>query len=238
MPIQMHPNALDLTGHRSGKLVAIEPVERQLGYIMWKCKCDCGGESIVRSSCLKREQIKSCGCEKKPPPHASGAENSNWKGGLCVRSTIKVECPECHKERAVRIDHFSRDGTTKYCLSCSARRISKSHSGENHWHWRGGISSERDIITGTPEYIQWRSSVLQRDGHHCSICGSNGNLVAHHLASFDENPDLRTDVNNGLTLCEDCHKLFHHEYGYGENTLTQMYNFCRRIEDAIDEMYI
>ena len=29
MPLQLHPNALDLIGFRSGKLVAIEPISKK-----------------------------------------------------------------------------------------------------------------------------------------------------------------------------------------------------------------
>ena len=37
----------------------------------------------------------------------------------------------------------------------------------------------------------------------CEFCQQE--LYAHHIKSFHEYPDLRFDVNNGVTLCRDCH---------------------------------
>lgn len=57
----------DITGLRSGKLTAIEYVGKDVhGYALWKCKCDCGNEAIVRGTAMRREEVKSCGCLHKP----------------------------------------------------------------------------------------------------------------------------------------------------------------------------
>ena len=56
----------NMTGLRFGKLVAIEPTEKRdcRGVVYWLCKCDCGKETIVNGSHLRRGLIKSCGCLK------------------------------------------------------------------------------------------------------------------------------------------------------------------------------
>lgn len=55
----------DLTGRVFGRLTVIE----YAGYIkkqaMWKCKCECGEEKIVRKTSLVSGKTKSCGCLKK-----------------------------------------------------------------------------------------------------------------------------------------------------------------------------
>lgn len=62
----------------------------------------------------------------------------------------------------------------------------------------------------TPEYIRWRSEIYERDNYTCQMCHKKGGkLNAHHLKPFSKYTELRTDVNNGITLCEDCHKLLH-----------------------------
>lgn len=56
--------ALDLTGKRFGRLVAIEPTgERDAkGRILWKCRCDCGTLIDVPASSLSSGYRRSCGC--------------------------------------------------------------------------------------------------------------------------------------------------------------------------------
>ena len=57
----------DLTGEKFGRLVAIEPLEQRSkkGYVLWKCKCDCGNDAVVESRYLLNGSTKSCGCYHK-----------------------------------------------------------------------------------------------------------------------------------------------------------------------------
>lgn len=59
-------------------------------------------------------------------------------------------------------------------------------------------------------YKEWREAVYQRDDYTCQKCGQRGGkLNAHHIKSYAKYPDLRLDINNGITLCVDCHKITH-----------------------------
>lgn len=63
-----------------------------------------------------------------------------------------------------------------------------------------------------PSYISWRTKVFERDKYTCAICGQvGGELNAHHIRPFAEYPDLRLDLDNGVTLCKACHKRVHKE---------------------------
>ena len=54
---------LNLTQHRFGKLVALEPIGKDKhNRILWRCKCDCGNEKIVAASALRSGNTASCGC--------------------------------------------------------------------------------------------------------------------------------------------------------------------------------
>ncbi|MDD3339659.1 MAG: hypothetical protein PHS82_12480 [Lachnospiraceae bacterium] len=50
-------------GYEVGHLTLVEPTSnRENGYIVWKCACDCGNSAYVSSKKLKRQTIISCGC--------------------------------------------------------------------------------------------------------------------------------------------------------------------------------
>ena len=64
-------------------------------------------------------------------------------------------------------------------------------------------------------YKKWREKVLKRDGYTCQLCGKTEDeaiLNVHHIKRYSENEELKTEVNNGITLCCDCHrKIFNKE---------------------------
>lgn len=58
---------IDISGRRFGRLVALERVGRTLApngtrQSMWKCRCDCGNETVVKYIALISGNTKSCGC--------------------------------------------------------------------------------------------------------------------------------------------------------------------------------
>lgn len=90
------------------------------------------------------------------------------------------------------------------------RKLSESHKGSKNYLWKGGISKESKIIRSGIEYRLWRESVFARDNWTCQNCKNRGNkLQAHHIKSFTIYPEFRFAINNGITLCINCHKLFH-----------------------------
>ena len=76
-----------------------------------------------------------------------------------------------------------------------------------HWYENNGIG-ETAKKRNNYKYRQWRKSVIDRD-KKCVICGSKDNLQAHHIQSFSEFPLLRFHIENGITMCERCHKSYH-----------------------------
>ena len=91
-------------------------------------------------------------------------------------------------------------------------KISLALSGEKSYRWKGGISSENTKIRTSREYRYWREAVFQRDNYTCTICSlhsGNGRAVilnADHIKPFSLYPNLRFQLENGRTLCIDCHK--------------------------------
>lgn len=72
-------------------------------------------------------------------------------------------------------------------------------------------NGENNFIRHSKEYSEWRKAVFKRDGYECQLCGKHGGkLNAHHKERFVDCPEKRLDIDNGITLCEDCHKQVHH----------------------------
>ena len=87
-------------------------------------------------------------------------------------------------------------------------KIAQSRLGEKHPRWKGGISSKQAKLRGRIEFKIWRNAVFVRDNWTCQECGNQGvRLVAHHIKSFAEYPELRLAIDNGKTLCYQCHRL-------------------------------
>ncbi|EHH01510.1 DUF6291 domain-containing protein [Paraprevotella clara] len=89
-------------------------------------------------------------------------------------------------------------------------KLKEPPSGENHWNWKGGITDDNHKQRESSEYKHWRKNVFRRDNYTCRHCGKyGGKLNAHHVKPFSTYPDLRFNVNNGVTLCRECHIQLH-----------------------------
>jgi hypothetical protein len=87
------------------------------------------------------------------------------------------------------------------------RNLSQALQGQSNWNWKGGISPENNRIRSSIEYKEWRRAVFQRDDYRCFDCGERGgNLEADHIYPFALYPRLRFQLENGRTLCVNCHK--------------------------------
>lgn len=89
-------------------------------------------------------------------------------------------------------------------------KVSKANSGSNHWNWKGGIDSENRIMRNSSKHKEWAKSVYEYDRWTCQYCGYKGKkIIAHHIKSWADFPDLRFETSNGITLCRSCHVKIH-----------------------------
>jgi len=58
-----------------------------------------------------------------------------------------------------------------------------------------------------PAYKDWRKRIYKRDKFKCQMprCKSKFRLQAHHIRKWSSASALRYDVDNGITLCRECH---------------------------------
>jgi 5-methylcytosine-specific restriction endonuclease McrA len=87
------------------------------------------------------------------------------------------------------------------------QKLKLAQLGPKHWRWRGGEKRYVGI-----DYKNWRKAIFERDNYTCQICGArNGNgksiqLNADHIKPWADYPELRFDIDNGRTLCIECHR--------------------------------
>ena len=109
------------------------------------------------------------------------------------------------------------------------KKLSKASIGNRNHFWKGGKLAEYPEYTRirkSVEYRLWREAVLSRDNWTCQKTGiKGGKIVAHHIHNFADYPELRTSIENGITLLVEEHREFHKIYGKNNNTKEQLEEF-------------
>lgn len=55
----------------------------------------------------------------------------------------------------------------------------------------------------------WARLIKARFNGTCAICGSNNKVQAHHIIPYSADENNRYNINNGILLCEECHRKAH-----------------------------
>ena len=164
---------------------------------------------IAKNKFSREKRICRCGCNKEFECkfnskqkfiHEHNSRMKGYNGGQFKKGHIPWT-----KDKTKENDRRIFESSIKSSKSHKGKRTGKDSN-----FWKGGITSLRGLIRSLEEYKDWRTKVFTRDKYICQQCGVSGNkkyLTAHHIKSFANYPKLRFDVNNGKTLCEDCHKL-------------------------------
>jgi hypothetical protein len=133
-----------------------------------------------------------------------GASIRKNRSGVCLSCKINeiVQRPEIKQKKSISArNQLLQQGGVPNAKVFTPERV----RGENNYNWKGGISPVMDAIRRTGELKRWKLAVFNRDQFTCVICKSTKPLEADHIKPFSLFPDLRTDINNGRTLCKPCH---------------------------------
>lgn len=173
--------------------------------------------SSKNNSSIQRWLI-SCGIEARQGSEAVKTQwiNNEERRAISSRTMKKTMTPKLRQKIAETL-------RTPECRArCRQSKIGEKNPmygviGENNSQWNPDRTHEQRIKERkTLQYSNWRKSVYEKDGYKCKICGDStgGNLVAHHLHSYSKEPTRRYKTTNGMTLCNNCHNLYHTTYGW------------------------
>lgn len=154
--------------------------------------------TLIKKGVIDPVIRKRCGC----------GNTKDEKAKTCISCFYKriervFDCLVCGKNVSV--------ANNKTCSKeCSKKHKIKLSLGANNPNWKGGIKTENQRQRNHLTYKEWRFSVYKRDNYTCQDCGkTNCYLHAHHIKGFSKHPELRTNINNGKTLCVPCHAKYH-----------------------------
>lgn len=101
--------------------------------------------------------------------------------------------------------------------------------GENSNFYIHGNYKDRCDEWCTSEAKNFKRIIFSKS-RSCKCCGEEmRRMQIHHLYSRNTHPELIFNVDNVVVLCECCHKRFHDEYGYGNNTKEQFEQFLKEL---------
>ena len=215
----------DMTGRRFKRLLVVSRAENdRRGGSRWNCVCDCGKTCIAGGTDLRLNRQVSCGCWKASPESKSW-KTTNLLGKTFGRLTVinrellpsknrpywLCEC-SCGKTKLVSSDCLLKGKT----VSCGCKKVEecKLRSGPQNNFWNPSLTDEDRVGSRDSAVIhKFRKTVLERDGRVCCICLSEDKPVhVHHITPWKDNKALRSDPNNGIVMCVECHKEYHKAY--------------------------
>jgi hypothetical protein len=120
---------------------------------------------------------------------------------------------DCGNNKIIKGTHLTRIKKGIKSCGCLPKEVGMKNIkfGKDNYFWKGGITkSYSDRLQKSHEIQRWRKKIFKRDKYTCQYCHQIGKeLNAHHIKSWMLYPDLRFDLDNGITLCKSCHIYVH-----------------------------
>ena len=126
----------------------------------------------------------------------------------CLTCNLEFNIPKSqeNKRKFCSYECYWKDKTGKESHLKGVKMPNRS--GENHFAWikdRTKLAKRQE--RNDMAYKEWRKNVWLRDNFTCKIANPNckGHIEAHHILSWRDFPELRYEINNGITLCHAHH---------------------------------
>ena len=111
---------LNLTGQRYGKLLVLGPAENIGNRTAWRCRCDCGQETVVLTKRLRDGHTASCGC-------------SSPGKGLSALTYVDGTCIEMLRSKTIRSNNTSGVPGVGWLAAKKSWRATICFKGKRHY---------------------------------------------------------------------------------------------------------
>lgn len=168
--------------------------------IVGVCKL-CNSDIIAKNNSNSKNRVFcSHSCSSK---YAHKHKLIDKKINLPVR--ICKICGDVKQISYTHIFHIRNGNVNSICLSCATTGIRSPRWVKDRSKLKKYNDSNLDRRSSAYRY--WRQQVWLRDNFKCKLANPNcsGRLEAHHILGYTDHPELRYDVNNGITLCHAHH---------------------------------
>lgn len=173
-----------------------------------------------------RSNAKFCSNECRYKGHGDAIRGESH--GRYLAGVVRTKnCEGCGANMDWKSGQKANYGTwakQKFCSKPCADEHGFRRSGGEHPLFRA--DSRRKTSRG--KHGAWARKVISRDGGACKQCGSREGLHAHHIKPFSTHPELRLDVENGITLCFVCHHRVH--AALDENAVNSVDTLTSKVE--------
>jgi len=185
----------------------------------------CKKEFRTHPYCIKKGQGKYCSRK------CAGEHLKNRKTTICKSCSIpftrKISKAGMYCSNRCRFEDYVPKNKGKRASLETRKKLSKAFkgrkspfkgkkrpemAGKNHPLWiedRSRLAKYKDgnEYRNSPASRNWAKEVKERDGWICQLKNSScsGKVIAHHVLSWKDYPELRYTLNNGITLCHAHH---------------------------------
>lgn len=155
-------------------------------------------------------------------------QNPKYRKHMCEAHKGKISSMKGKNHSKETKEKISKKLKGRHLSEITKRRIGEAERKEKHWNWKGGITPKNIEIRNSLKSKKWRNKIFVRDDWTCRKCKRRGiELHAHHILGFSESHRLKFNINNGISLCKECHWRFHKLYGRKNNKTKELKDFLK-----------
>jgi hypothetical protein len=177
----------------------------------------CGGQiKRICITCGKEFKVYPCVVKRGYGKFCSQSCLGKKTYGHYYAPKKELYCIICNKKFYEYVSRLLKEKNRGKCCSkeCRIKYTQQRTSGSRSYRWKGGITKINALERSQMAARNWSKAIKRKDNYTCRICGDRNykgrgksiRLESHHVKSWKDCPELRYDLNNGITACYDCHK--------------------------------